>query len=155
MHLLQTHVLCLIAVLKPVAPHTMVAGSPAKPVGTVTGACFGWAMLRLTTFDSGTERACIQDVCYMHHLSMVLRLWIKFHSNLQCLCQLGVKPVVQHTTVLGSPAKPVGTVTGGCWVRGWAMHCAGLGQRWILQDAGPSERACIIGVLPAPLAHGI
>lgn len=27
-------------VLKPVAPHTMVAGSPAKPVGHVTG---GWA----------------------------------------------------------------------------------------------------------------
>jgi serine O-acetyltransferase len=26
-------------VLKPVAPHTMVAGSPAKPVGTVTGGC--------------------------------------------------------------------------------------------------------------------
>lgn len=24
-------------VLKPVPPHTMVAGSPAKPVGTVTG----------------------------------------------------------------------------------------------------------------------
>jgi hypothetical protein len=79
-------------VLKPVAPHTMVAGSPAKVVGHVTGAWSGHACAESCFFR--------RDYCYRSTCRHTTRVVIPFRRSLHILPTCSVAGVAASLWVL-------------------------------------------------------